>query len=265
MSILTHRFPTTTHPLGAKTVFCYGMTKCGSTLAFETTRSALELSGFPQPRLSESALGISRKINFCQHLNSNNINALKNEVRAIGHPIAIKTHTRPDPVVINMIDQGDALVQATYRDPREMALSMLDHGRKSRQSGMNAFSEIKDLDDAMRNIRSQIDSLTQWLYRPNCLPIYYSDLAFSQIDTTRRILAQLQLDIDPRRVIKHVAQNRFTQMNKAVRDRYRHEMTRTQSRAFRRAFPQFYDTLIKQRKSLSGFGEPPLRDGYELV
>ncbi|WP_189638928.1 hypothetical protein [Paramylibacter ulvae] len=68
MSILTHRFPTTRHPLGPMIVFCYGMTKCGSTLAFETARSALELSGYPQPRLSMSALGVTRKINFCQHL-----------------------------------------------------------------------------------------------------------------------------------------------------------------------------------------------------
>ncbi|WP_229801966.1 hypothetical protein [Paramylibacter ulvae] len=167
--------------------------------------------------------------------------------------------------MIELINQGGALVQATYRDPREMALSMLDHGRKSRKLGEPAFSEINNLHDAMDNIRGQIDSLTQWLYRPHCLPIYYSDLAFSQIDTTRRILAQLQLEIDPRRVVQHVNQNRFTQMNKGIKDRYRHEMTPAQSRAFKQAFPQFYETLIKRRKSLPIFGQAPLRDGCELL
>ncbi len=208
---------TASHPLGAKIVFAYGMTKCGSTLAFELARTALELSGFAQPILPQPATGHSRKINFTSHLDDQNIALLTAAVRDIGHPVVVKTHTRPDPCVIDMIDRGGALVQATYRDPREMALSMIDHGNRSRAAGKLAFSEVTDLDDAIENITSQIDSLTQWLYRPNCLPVYYEDVAFRTVPTMRRILAQLQLDVSPVPIVQYVLRKRFIQLNKGVK------------------------------------------------
>lgn len=255
----------TAHPLGPKAIFCYGMTKCGSTLAFELARTALELSGYPQPILPESATGHSRKINFAGHLDDNNIAAISSAIRDIGHPVVIKTHTRPDPCVIDMIERGDALVQATYRDPREMALSMIDHGNRSRATGKLAFSEVGDLDDAIENITSQIDSLTQWLYRPNCLPVYYEDVAFRTVPTLRRILAQLQLDVAPGPTARYVLRKRFIQLNKGVKKRFKSEMSLTDQQRFQRQFRPFYHHLIRDREHLPRTGEPLLPESVILA
>lgn len=73
---LKHNFQRTKHPLGAKVVFSYGMTKYGSTLAFELARTALELSGFPQQIMPVEALGQNKLINFTRYLTDNNIDNL---------------------------------------------------------------------------------------------------------------------------------------------------------------------------------------------
>lgn len=253
------------HPLGPKVVFSYGMTKSGSTLAFELARSALELSGYPQPLLPESATGAARRINFAGHLDDANIAELSASVRDIGHPMVIKTHTRPDPCVIGMIDRGEAIIQASYRDPREMALSMIDHGNRSRAAGKLAFANIATLDDAMRDISSQIDSLTQWLYRPNCLPLYYEDVAFRGLWATRRILAQLQLDIPAGRVLNYVLRNRFIQMNLGVKKRFQGQMTEADQKMFRQTYSLFYQHLIRDRRSLPEDGCPVLPQSIVLA
>jgi hypothetical protein len=246
-------------------VFSYGMTKSGSTLAFELARTALELSGFAQPLLPTDATGTTRKINFAGHLDDGNISALAEAVRDIGHPVVVKTHTRPDLCVIEMIDRGDAIFQASYRDPREMALSMIDHGHRSRAAGKPAFANIETLDDAMRDISSQIDSLTQWLYRPNCLPLYYEDVAFRGLGTTRRILRQLQLDMPARKVLSYVLRKRFIQLNLGIKKRFKGQMHEADQRVFRQAYPLFYQHLIRDRRSLPEDGSPILPQTVVLV
>lgn len=262
---LPRSFTRSRHPLGSKAVFSYGMTKSGSTFAFELARSALELSGYPQPLLPEAATGTKRKINFAGHLNDENIDALSEALCEIGHPVVVKTHTRPDPSVIAMIDRGEAIIQACYRDPREMALSMIDHGNRSRAAGKPAFANIETLDDAMRDISSQIDSLTQWLYRPNCQPVYYEDLAFRSLGTTRRILAQLQLDIPAGKVLNYVLKNRFIQLNLGKKKRFQEHMSESDQQMFRRTYHLFYRHLIRHRKSLPDEGGPILPQSVVLA
>ena len=253
------------HPLGPKVVFSYGMTKSGSTLAFELARTALELSGFPQPLLPRDATGTVRKINFAGHLDDGHISVLGEAVRDIGHPVVIKTHTRPDPCVIGMIDRDDAIVQASYRDPREMALSMIDHGNRSRAAGKPAFANIETLDDAKRDISSQIDSLTQWLYRPNCLPLYYEDVSFRSLGTTRQILRQLQLDIPAEKVLNYVLRKRFIQLNLGIKRRFQGQMAEVDQRVFRQTYRLFYQHLIRDRRSLPEDGTPILPQTVVLL
>lgn len=255
----------TKHPLGPTAVFAYGMTKSGSTLAFELARTALELSGFPQPILPADATGKTRKINFAAHLDDRNVACLTEAVRDVGHPVVIKTHTRPDPCVIAMIDRREALVQASYRDPREIALSMIDHGNRSRAAGKPAFAEIATLDDAMRDITSQIDSLTQWLYRPNCVPLYYEDVAFRGLATTRRILRRLQLEIPAGRVLRYVLKKRFIQLNLGVKKRYRDQMSEADQQRFRQTYDLFFRHLIRERGALPDDGRPILPQTVVLM
>lgn len=231
--------------------FSYGMTKTGSTLAFQLVRSALDLCGFPQDRVPLDVVNPVLRRNFVNHISERQFEELKDEAKKRGYPIALKTHMRPDPCVVEAIQSGEAIAHACYRDPRDMALSMLDHGQISRETGGDEFAELHSLEDAFTNIRSQHDSLTAWLRLPGVMPLYFEDIAFNTVETARRILTQLKLKIDPEVLAEVVHTQRFTQKNKALHLRYPEEMDPSLSTSIATEFAPLIKRFIQNRGSLT--------------
>jgi len=244
--------------------FSYGMTKTGSTLAFELVRSALDLCGFPQDRVPLDVVRPGAKHNFVNHISEQQLDALKQEAKKCGYPIALKTHTRPDPCVVSAIQNGEAIAHASYRDPRDMALSMLDHGAKARAEGRDAFSELRSLAQVLQNIRHQHDSLTAWLRLPGTMPLYFEDTAFDTAKTARRILARLGLKLDPEVLADVVLTQRFTQKNKAQRQRYPTEMSAGDSEGIAGEFAPLIEKFICNRHSLVDDGRIHLPPPQQL-
>jgi hypothetical protein len=244
--------------------FSYGMTKCGTTLAFHMVSEALTQAGYKQHRLPAHLIGSNKKLNFGQHFTDDQADELWEVVQSIGHPIAIKTHARPDPAVVRLIQNGQAIAHACYRDPRDMALSMLDHGQRARAQGKPAFAEIKTLEDAKSGIRNQCDSLTAWLRLPNVLPLDFEGIAFDMQTTTQRILSQLDIAGDPEIIVNKVLDGRFTQFNKGIPQRYKTEMSEQDGRKFAREFAPFLTRLIDNKHTLPTDGSITLPPPYEL-
>ena len=242
--------------------FSYGMTKTGSTLAFQLVRTALDLCGFPQDRVELDVIRARSRWNFVSHISDRQLDELRQEARKRGYPIALKTHTRPDPGIVKMMQSGEAVAHACYRDPRDMALSMLDHGERARQAGNEAFSELTSLPQALENIRHQHNSLTAWLRLPGTLPLYFEDIAFDTVATARRILKQLKLNLDPEVLADVVTTQRFTQKNKALRLRFPEEMSEIDSASIATEYTPLLERFIKNRHSLPDDGHitlpPPL-------
>ncbi len=159
--------------------FIYIMTKCSTILAFHLVAEALAQAGSEQRRLPENLIGPNKKLNFGSHFSHDQAGELWQVAQTIGRPIVIKTHTGPDPAIVRIIQNG----QACYRDPRDIALSMLDHGKRARTEGKPAFAEIEPLEGAKAGIRNQCDSLTAWLRLPNVLPLHFEDIAFDMHTT----------------------------------------------------------------------------------
>ncbi|MDT8344936.1 MAG: hypothetical protein RQ752_10965, partial [Thermohalobaculum sp.] len=97
--------------------FSYGMTKCGSTLAFEMARTILEQAGCPQPRLDGSVVADWSNINFAEDLSPARVTALGQAVAAVGHPIVVKLHGTCTPAARTLVRDGLARAHAVYRDP----------------------------------------------------------------------------------------------------------------------------------------------------
>lgn len=232
--------------------FSYGMTKTGSTLAFQLVRSALDLCGFPQDRVPLDVVNPVLRRNFVNHISPRQLEALKDEAKKRGYPIALKTHMRPDDCVVKAIQSGEAIAHACYRDPRDMALSMLDHAQISRETGGEEFAELATMEQAFNNIRSQHDSLTAWLRLPNVMPLYFEDIAFDTVETARRILRQLNLKLDPEVLADVVQTQRFTQKNKGVPLRYPQEMEPQISSEIAAEFTPLIEHFIKNRHRLTG-------------
>jgi hypothetical protein len=236
--------------------FSYGMTKTGSTLAFQLVRSALDLCGFPQDQVANAAGPADQKRNFVNHITDSQLDDLMQKAKIRGYPIALKTHTRPDPCVVKAIQSGDAIAHACYRDPRDMALSMLDHGKRSRENGRAAFAEIETLAQAFTNIRSQHDSLTAWLRLPHVMPLYYGDIAFNTANTAQRILEQLKLKLNPEVLAEVVLTQRFTQKNKGKPSRYIDEMDVEISANVKTEYAPLFKRFIENRAQLPTTGIP---------
>lgn len=244
--------------------FSYGMTKCGTTLAFHMVSEALTQTGFKQHRLPAHLIGPNKKLNFGQHYSEAQAAELWDVVQSIGHPIVIKTHTRPDPAVVRLIQNGQAIAHACYRDPRDMALSMLDHGKRARANGNPAFAEIETLEDAKSGIRNQCDGLTAWLQLPNVMPLEFEDIAFDMKTTAQRILNQLKIDGNAEEIANNVLDSRFTQFNKGISKRHKLEMSENESQEFENEFVPFLSRLIEDKRELPTDGSIVLPPPHEL-
>ena len=244
--------------------FSYGMTKTGSTLAFELARSGLDLCGYPQDPVQLAGVATDARVNFVNTLPQAELENLARHVDKLGHPLALKTHARPPKNLAAMVENGTALVQVSYRDPRDMALSMLDHGTRARASGNQSFSELQTLDQTMDNIRQQFETLSLWLRLPHVLPLYFEDVGFSTKATATRILPRLGLNLDATTLAEVVHQHRFTQKNKAQALRYPEEMDAEQARAIAEEFAPFITRFITNRSTLPTDGRPLLAPNESL-
>ncbi len=235
--------------MGPQIVFSYGLTKSGSTLAYQLALVALERAGHPQPALRLHGVTVSRKINAIEHVDEDAAARMRAAVAAQGHPLVFKTHTRPDPAVCRMVRDG-ALVHVVVRDPRDVALSMVDHGKRARANGKPAFSEIHDLDDAIRGIENQMETLAQWLALPGVRILRYDRLAFDTPAVAADILDHLGIAGDPQTIADEVLSTRFIQLNAGRRDRHKTEMTETDSARIRARFALFYDHVLPEGATL---------------
>jgi len=237
----------------------YGMTKSGSTLAYQLARTAMQCAGMEQPLLKIDALRETKTINFIEQLEEWRLQALLDEARALGHAIVVKTHTRPDqPIVRALLEQGLAIGHAVYRDPRDMALSMLDHGARSRKSGTREFSEFNSIASTLPNLRHQVETLAQWLRLPNIIPLYYDDLAFNTAAPTRKILKQLNIQLNPAHIAEIVLDTGHTNKNVGAPARHTKQMSVGTAADIAAEFAPLFEKLIQNRASLPQDGRAVL-------
>ena len=219
-------------------VLCYGITKSGSTLAFELVRGILESAGHVQERLPDGPVNPGHPINYSQPLNKKRLNQL---LSAVGErSIAVKTHGGiGDPMFAYLDELGDARrLQAivSYRDPRDICLSLVDAGVKARAIGMVEFSEIADLNGAVATVAEQIEKFVKWAALRNALVLDYDTVAFAPDRAIASIEERLSVRADHERVKRYTYEEAFTEKNRAQRDRFRAELTPAQNAELRRVF-----------------------------
>ncbi|MEM1265788.1 MAG: hypothetical protein AAGI50_07200 [Pseudomonadota bacterium] len=223
--------------------FSYGMTKCGSTLAFQIARVALVQAGFPQPIVELPNMKSQPRINFLAQTSAECLAAIDRSLDDLGHPIAFKTHARPSDEAVRRVQRGRARAHGAYRDVRDMALSMLDAGVQARAKGRPAFSEIETLEDAVAGIDTQLDTLTAWFELPDVRAMPYARTAFATEEAAADVLDQLGIDGDPQKIAVQVHEREHTQLNKARPDRHKAEMDEATQAMFRARYAPFYALL----------------------
>jgi hypothetical protein len=216
-------------------VLSYGMTKSGSTLAFELCKSILEEKGFEQRRLPDWIVVPNHHINFLVDLTVDSLRRLSQEVSPL-EIIVIKAHAAFDAAARQFIEDGirrnQIKVHLNYRDLREICLSLVDAGVQAREAEKPAFAEIHTLADAAKATRRQLAICRVWGSLQGAMHLHYNDVAFG----TRRIVDQMCADFgfdkvndkEYAKIANHVFNEAFTQKNKGTIDRYKELSERQQ-------------------------------------
>jgi hypothetical protein len=245
-------------------VLSYGMTKSGSTLAFELCKSILQQNGYEQRRLRDGVVVPSHHINFITDLSVESLRRVMQEVSPL-EIIAIKAHAAFDAAAKQFIEDGirrdHIKVYLNYRDLREMCLSLVDAGKQARAAEKPAFAEIHTLADAAKAVRRQLAICRVWGALHGAIHLHYNDVAFD----TRGVVDQMCADFGFRKfnekkyqeLTNHVLNEAFTQKNKAVKDRYK-ELTAPQQKFLRRHILGYDDYMnrICAEHDYSWFLEP---------
>jgi hypothetical protein len=208
------------------------MTKSGSTLAFELCKSVLEQEGFEQRRLPDDVVTAGHHINFMDRVTPEDLRKVL-EVVGPKEKIAIKTHApiakQDIAFVERQVAEGRMGVHVNYRDPREVCLSLVDAGAKAREKDKPAFSEIFTLGDAAKVVQRQLAFCRRWASIRGAFFLFYNDVAFDTRQTVDRLCVEFGFpkfsDDGYKAVAARVFEEAFTQKNKAVKDRYKDDLT----------------------------------------
>lgn len=230
--------------LRARIYVSYGLVKSGSTFAFELTKKLLEQHGLPQPRLSDQAAAAGHAINFATNWNREHVRAMSAEAAASGTTVVLKTHVKPRPAIARELAAERAVGHAIYRDPRDMALSLVDAGARAREKGSQAFSDIENIEDAIVHIDAHLKNFYAWVELPGITPVDYETLTSRTAAFVETLSAQTGLEFDAEPAIADVLENEFIQLNKGVQKRYRSEMATADSDRFLRRYASLFERFF---------------------
>lgn len=224
-------------------VICYGMAKSGSTLAFELVRGVLESAGHGQGKVRTAAFRRRAGGNYVAELSRE---SLEDAFEQIGpnRIVAAKTHKPLPDEMFRWAEEMQAArklqVVTSYRDPRDICLSLVDHGKRSRDGGRYAFAHVDDLERAQRVVTKAIGKFRQWSALEGTLRLFYETVAFSPDEAIDAIERAFGVVADHEQAKHHAFEDAFTQRNKAQnRNRYIDELNDAQKAEMLRNFGPF--------------------------
>lgn len=207
-------------------------------MLYQLTEEVFRFAGRRPPHLGPP---FRQRLSVTNYFDSVDGKLLKAIEKVVGHgDIVLKTHQSPHPDVARLIRSGEILANAAIRDPREIALSMLDHGHRSRRWHIAEFSELRTVTDCFASIDHQIEAFHRWRELENVEVFIYNDICFKTEAVATAIARQARLDVDVRAPASLFHdKNAIGQFNKGVPLRYR-EMRESESLLFLARYANFY-------------------------
>ncbi len=202
------------------------------------TEEIMKQSGFELAKLSIEVKGRDAPENYIDPVDALALEVIQNEIA--GKSVVVKTHGAPDRAVADAVSSGRIYANAVIRDPREIALSMIEHGDRSRRLGIQDFTEFTTPVQAIPTIKDQLERFKVWAAINKVLIFGYDDVCFSTHDTIVKIASQLGVSVDAQKVAaKFDDKNTILQYNKGIRNRHR-ELSSSDNKIFLREFSSYY-------------------------
>jgi hypothetical protein len=157
-----------------------------------------------------------------------------------GRDVVLKTHQGLHAAVARRIEVGELLASVSIRDPREAALSMVDHGRKAKRLGVPEFTECRSVRDAWPSLDRQIRNVGDWSALNGVAVFGYNEICFETASVVSRIAAQIGVAVPVPAVLSRFRNpRRIGQFNRGEALRYR-EMPVDEQAAFLERYADFY-------------------------
>jgi hypothetical protein len=171
----------------------------------------------------------------------------------LGNDFAIKAHAGPEPFALRLIRQGRMRATYIYRDPRATLLSAFENGQRARaENRSNAFSRIKDINDAIAFMLDYVHIWEEWIACDEALHVRYEDMLRDYEAEIDRLLPFLKIHPDApgiAEVIDTYRPGRTTQKDKGMHfsvgepERFRTALTEAQLAACAQAFGPYLERM----------------------
>lgn len=218
-------------------VLSAGMEKSGSGWVFNMTNDLLVATGFDDARAIRSRYHLGMVLS---EVNCN-IRAPTTWKLALvlypsllfGRTFAVKTNRAGGISVRWLIAKGSIKATYIYRDPRDVILSALDHGRRQRERGRrDSFAPYKTLEDGVKLMRRLYRIYRYWVATPGVLLLRYEDLVENVEREVERLCAYLDITV-PEEEVNRIVQSystrrterKMTHFYKGVAGRFRQDLS----------------------------------------
>ncbi|PSN18792.1 hypothetical protein C7271_10655 [filamentous cyanobacterium CCP5] len=150
--------------------------------------------------------------------------------------VVLKTHGSPTFFIELLISLGLAKATYTYRDPRDVILSMMDHGKRTREKDVHGentklkkgFSDVFSPEDTMPYINEDIQAWYKWSSLKNVLTIEYENLMANKEKELGEIASFLGFEgkeADLEELVQKYSNFKNNNFNKGEAGRYLSEMS----------------------------------------
>ena len=240
-------------------VLSAGLQKSGSGLLFNLTNDLLEEAGQTGIRQLKEEYGLQDLLNYYNcNIGEPNWAGLSRllPLHFRGHRFVVKTHWGPNRVVRWLMLPGIIRATYVYRDPRDVVLSAVDHGRKLRAEGKtHTFAECHSVDDTIPIVLEWLKETSGWIRTPGTLSVRYEDLITAPLSIMQNLCVFLGIDparkgVDLKAMYSvydvqknHQADSTGLHWNKGIAGRFRKELSSSDLKRCNRAFRPYLEKL----------------------
>lgn len=186
---------------------CYGITKSASTFLYQLTEEVFREAGRPVARLGPPFTRPGALENYFDFIDDNLLARIDDQTG--GADIVLKTHGPPCGRVSDRLASGRVLASASIRDPREIALSMIDHGARARRWRSTPFSEFVTLTDTLNALDIQLPFFEAWAAIDRVAVISYNEICYDTATVIATIADQLNVKVAADRVLARFQDKRL--------------------------------------------------------
>lgn len=181
-------------------VLSAGMPKSGTAWYFNLTNDLLVAAGYSDIRQIRERYRLQSVIR-----NQNGLIGRPNRYQLarllvphlLGERFVVKTHHYPTRGMRLLMSLQIMRPTYIYRDPRDAAVSALEHGERIRTAGQNhTFAELKSIEDVTRWLKhGPLKKWRQWIRRRDTLFVRYEDLLANPVGELERLAGFLSINI----------------------------------------------------------------------